>query len=162
MVFSFLRLQRQNGTRRAQIRSFPHLRPCISRQPRGTNKRQSECWRNNAKTTSGGPSKQETVKRSAERKETRQMPKARRDRFPYERHNRIVHLLKTECSFPAASQTACMPPHSRFLFTPAKSAACFTDMPATPCRKLICAITSSKPTPYTALIYLRFTIKPQK
>jgi hypothetical protein len=50
---------------------------------------------------------------SAERKKTKQMPKARRDKMSYERHNRIVHLLKTECSFPAASQTACMPPYSR-------------------------------------------------
>lgn len=34
---------------------------------------------------------------SAGKKKTIQMPIARRDKMSYERHNRIVHLLKTEC-----------------------------------------------------------------
>jgi hypothetical protein len=40
-------------------------------------------------------------------------PKARRGRKPLERHNRIVHLAKTECPIPAGSKLACVPPHSR-------------------------------------------------
>jgi hypothetical protein len=63
------------------------------------------------------------------RKKTKQMPKARRDKMSYERHNRIVHLLKTECSFPAASQTACMPPYSRSQVSHLRVRRMLTDMP---------------------------------
>ncbi len=46
-------------------------------------------------------------------------PKARRDRKPLERHNRIVHLAKAECPIPAGSKLACVPPYSRYFLTPA-------------------------------------------
>jgi hypothetical protein len=70
------------------------------------------------------------------------MPKARKDKVSYERHNRIVHLLKTECSFPAASQTACMPPYSRFLVSHLRVRRMLTDMPAIDmCRKIFFAFT---------------------
>jgi hypothetical protein len=46
-------------------------------------------------------------------------PKARRDRKPLERHNRIVHLAKAECPIPAGSKLACMPPYSRYFLTSA-------------------------------------------
>jgi len=111
------------------VRSFPHLRSCKSRQPRGTKKRQSECWAKAARAAWGGVPGGEASE-NGERKETKQMPKARRDKMSYERHNRIVHLLKTECSFPAASQTACMPPYSRFLVSHLRVRRMPTDMPA--------------------------------
>jgi hypothetical protein len=56
-----------------------------------------------ASAASGGVPEQEARKGRTGRKETTQMPIARKDKMSYERHNRIVHLLRTECSFPAAS-----------------------------------------------------------
>jgi hypothetical protein len=71
--------------------------------------------------------------KSAEGKKTKQMPKARKDKMSYERHNRIVHLLKTECSFPAASQLPCMPPYSRSHVSHLRVRRMPTDMPAISC-----------------------------
>lgn len=87
------------------------------------------CWR----TTVRRNTKVRRGRSKREKKKTEQMPKARRDKMSYERHNRIVHLLKSEDSFPAALQSACMPPYSRFQVSHLRVRRMPANMPAILC-----------------------------
>jgi hypothetical protein len=82
-----------------------------------------------ARAASGGVPEQEAGKGRTGRKETTQMPIARKDKMSYERHNRIVHLLRTECSFPAASQLRVCRPTADSLFSHLQVRRLPADMP---------------------------------
>jgi len=133
-------------TRRLEtfVRSFPHLRPCKSRQPRGTNKRQSEVL----------------GKKLLEQHEAGYRNKARQGKTGKEKkRDKCQKLVKTRCLTSATTglctwqiQNVRFPPLRKLRvcrptadpnFTSAESAAC-----SQICRQSICAGKFSLRSPY--------------